>query len=104
MLHLQLATMNDQDKKFKISWENRQQKGKWNYGLVHGSLFGLMVFIIINLLSLKDQKLSDVYLTSAALSQMLTMILAGIVGYSTIKWWMNENNYKKIIEKEKLSL
>ncbi len=93
--------MNNQDKKFKIVWEKRQQKGRWHYGLVNGSIFGFVVFIIINLFSLKDQALTDVYFTSAALSKMLTMVLAGIVGYSTIKWWMNENIYKKIIEKER---
>jgi hypothetical protein len=93
--------LNDQDKKFKETWEKRQIKGRWHYGLVNGSIFGFVVFVVINLFKLQDQSLSEVYFTAVALSQMLTMVLAGIIGYSTIKWWMNENIYKKIIDKER---
>ena len=92
--------MNDQDKKFKEMWEKRQQNGRWHYGLTRGSVFGFVVFVLINLYNLKDQTFAEVYTTPNAISQMLTMVLAGIVGYSTIKWWMNENIYKKIEEKE----
>ena len=79
----------------------RQQKGRWHYGLVNGSVFGLAVFVILNLLNLKDLPFTEVYLTASAISQMLTMVTAGIIGYSTIKWWMNKKIYNKIIEKEK---
>ena len=93
--------MNEQDRKFKELWEKRQLQGRFQYGLVNGSFFGFMVFIIINLFSLKEKSFQDVYLTYDALSQMLTMVLAGIIGYSTLKWWMNQNIYNKIIEREK---
>ncbi|MBK9565330.1 MAG: hypothetical protein WAT22_14745 [Saprospiraceae bacterium] len=93
--------MNDQDKKFKEIWEKRQVQGRLRYGIVNGSLFGFMVFVIINLFSLKEKTFQDVYFTYPALSQLLTMVLAGIIGYSTLKWWMNQNIYKKIIDREK---
>ncbi len=93
--------MNEQDRKFKELWEKRQLQGRFQYGLVNGSFFGFMVFIIINLFSLKEKSFQDVYLTYDALSQMLTMVLAGIIGYVTLKWWMNQKIYNKIIEREK---
>jgi prolipoprotein diacylglyceryltransferase len=92
--------MNDQDRKFKELWEKRKTKGRWKYGLVHGSAFGFLVFVVINLLNLKDQSISEVYFNNVALSQMLTMVLAGILGYSSVKWWMNEKIYKRIADKE----
>ena len=92
--------MHDQDKKFKESWEKVQSKGRIQYGLTHGSVFGFVVFILINLISLKDKSLSEVYFSEKALQQMAIMILAGIIGYATLKWWMNQNIYKKIVYKE----
>jgi hypothetical protein len=93
--------MNEQDRKFKEIWELRQQKGRWHYGLVHGSVFGFAVFVILNLFKLKDQSLTEVYFSLSGLSQMAQMVGAGIVGYSTLKWWMNQSIYKKIIHREK---
>jgi hypothetical protein len=93
--------MHTQDKQFKETWERNLIKGRWHYGLTHGSIFGFVIFVIINLFDLKSQSISETYFTSRALYQMITMVFAGILGYSTIKWWMNQNIYKKIIEKEK---
>lgn len=91
--------MTDQDRKFKEEWEKKRILGRWIYGLKHGSVFGFIVFLLINLYRLKDTSFSDVFFTAKALEQLSTMLLAGIVGYSTVKWWMNENIYKKIIDK-----
>lgn len=89
--------MTDQDRKFKEAWEVRRQMGRWLYGLKHGSLFGLVVFLLINLYKLKDNTFTEVFFSVSALEQLTTMLLAGIVGYSSLKWWMNENIYKKIM-------
>ena len=35
-----------------------------------------------------------------AFEQMATMVLAGIIGYGSVKWWVNQKVYNKIIEKE----
>ncbi|MBK8626232.1 MAG: hypothetical protein IPN86_11900 [Saprospiraceae bacterium] len=93
--------MHDQDKKFKEKWEKIQLKGRWLYGLTHGTIFGFAIFIIINLFRLKNESFFEVYLNQFALNQMFTMILAGIFGYATLKWWMNQNIYKKIVYREK---
>lgn len=93
--------MHDQDQKFKKTWEKTQLKGRWHYGLTHGSIFGAVVFILLNLIKLKEKNFIDVYFTVPALEQLFTMILAGILGYATIKWWMNQNIYRKIIDKER---
>jgi prolipoprotein diacylglyceryltransferase len=93
--------MHDQDKKFKTQWEKTQLKGRWIYGLTHGSTFGFVVFILINLLRLKEESFNDIYLSQYAIKQMMTMIIAGILGYATLKWWMNQNIYKKIAFREK---
>ncbi len=92
--------MPDQDKKFKEFWEKTQNKGRWFYGLTHGTFFGFAVFIVINLFSLKSQSIQETFFTTSALIQMVTMVFAGFLGYSTIKWWMNQNIYKKILSKE----
>jgi hypothetical protein len=93
--------MHEQDQKFKKAWEKTQLKGRWHYGLTHGSIFGAVVFILLNLIKLKENNFIEVYFTVSALEQLLTMILAGILGYATIKWWMNQNIYRKIIDKER---
>jgi hypothetical protein len=92
--------MHDQDKKFKEFWEKTQKKGRWLYGLTHGTFFGFVVFIVINLFSLKSQSIQETFFTTGALIQMITMVFAGFLGYSTLKWWMNQNIYKKILLKE----
>jgi hypothetical protein len=95
-----IENMHEGDKKFKAQWEKTRNDGRIRYALIHGSIFGLIVFVVINLWSLKDQSFQDVFLSRRALDQGMTMVLAGILGYGTIKWWMNENIYKKIISRE----
>lgn len=93
--------MHDQDKKFMQEWEKSREKGRWYYGLTHGTLFGFVIFILVNLFKLKDMSIVDVFFTEKAMIQLLTMVLAGFLGYSTVKWWMNQNIYNKIIYKDK---
>jgi len=92
--------LTESDKKFKQDWENTMKKGRTYYGLVHGGTFGLVIFVLVNLFSLKDQSMMDVFWNFNALRQFLTMVLGGMVGYGTIKWWLNQRIYKKILEKE----
>lgn len=92
--------MNDQDKIFKEQWDKTRLKGRLVYGLTHGSLFGFVIFVLINLFKLKDQNFIDVFFTKSAIEQLITMVIAGIIGYATLKWWMNQNIYNKIIDKE----
>ncbi|MBK9255345.1 MAG: hypothetical protein IPM42_07655 [Saprospiraceae bacterium] len=91
--------MHTSDQKFKDYWEKILLQGRWRYALINGSIFGFGIFIIINLFNLKDSSFSDVYLTRKALDQLATMILAGIIGYGSIKWWLNNNIYKKILKR-----
>lgn len=90
--------MTDQDKKFKEYWDKVRANGRLKYALINGAVFGFGVFVVLNLWYLKDLSVLEVYGTRKALEQMLTMILAGILGYGTLKWWMNERIYKKIMD------
>ncbi len=92
--------MNDQDKKFKDQWDKTRAKGRLMYSLTHGAVFGFAIFILVNLFELKDESIQNVYFTIEAFEQMATMVLAGIIGYGSIKWWVNQKVYNKIIEKE----
>lgn len=92
--------MTESDKKFKIRWERIKNKGRIRYALFHGATFGFFVFLIFNLWYLKDKSFDEVFIQRRALEQMLTMVLAGIVGFGTIKWWLNEKIYKKIVAHE----
>ncbi|MBK6362327.1 MAG: hypothetical protein IPL63_08060 [Saprospiraceae bacterium] len=92
--------MNDSDKRFKERWDSIRNGGRIRYALVHGAGFGFAVFVIINLWYLNDKSFSEVYLNQRAFEQMLTMVFAGILGYGTIKWWMNEKIYRKIENNE----
>jgi hypothetical protein len=93
--------MNEQDKIFKEQWEKTIEKGRIRYSLIHGSTFGFAIFILVNLFYLKEQSLKETYFTSDAFEQMTTMVLAGILGYGTLKWWVNQKVYDKILDKEK---
>lgn len=93
--------MTDADQKFKENWEKIKAKGRWQYAMTHGAMFGFVVFLIINLWYLKDKSFQEVFINQKAMEQMLTMTFAGIVGYGSIKWWMNEKIYKKITALEK---
>jgi hypothetical protein len=100
VFHFTLPIMiTEQDKKFKEDWEKRRQMGRWLYGLKHGSVFGFVVFLLIHAYQLTEHSFSQVFLNLKAAEQLTTMVLAGITGYSTLKWWMNENMYQKIMEK-----
>jgi len=93
--------MSDQDKKFKDQWDKTLAKGRIIYGLTHGSVFGFAIFILVNMFELKDESVQNVFFTRQAFEQIGTMILAGIIGYSTVKWWINQKVYNKILNKEK---
>jgi hypothetical protein len=92
--------MHEGDKKFKEQWEKTLEGGRIRYALIHGSIFGFAVFVIVNLWSLKDQSFAEVFLSRRALDQAVAMVLAGILGYGTLKWWMNQNIYRKILQRE----
>lgn len=92
--------MTDSDRQFKERWEKIKEKGRLQYALIHGATFGFLVFLIINLWYLKDKSFQEVFVNQRAMEQMLTMLFAGIVGYGTIKWWMNERIYHKILALE----
>lgn len=92
--------MTEQDKKFKEYWEKVKAGGRWKYMFIKGGLFGIGVFIFLNLFHLKDMSFAEIYGTRKAFEQMLTMVFAGILGYGTFKWWINERTYKQIIESE----
>ncbi len=92
--------MTDSDRKFKERWEGIKLKGRGFYAFTHGAGFGFLVFLIINLYYLKDKSFQEVFVNQRAMEQMLTMVFAGILGYGTVKWWMNEKIYKKIIDLE----
>lgn len=98
---LNVGMMHEQDRRFVERWERYRTNGKWLYGLKFGSVFGFIVFIIINLWSLKDQSFTNVFFTSIALKQLISMVLGGILGYSLIAWTMNEKTYEKIMNREK---
>ena len=51
--------------------------------------------------SLKEQSFKEIFFTSTAFEQMTFMVLAGILGYGTLKWWVNQKVYNKILDKEK---
>jgi hypothetical protein len=93
--------MTSEDKKFVAYWEKVQFQGRWVYALKHGAIFGFGVFILINVFLLANKSVTEVYFTRQALEQMLTMVLAGIVGYGTFKYWFNQKLYKKILSKDK---
>ncbi|MEZ4909438.1 MAG: hypothetical protein R2774_01120 [Saprospiraceae bacterium] len=91
--------MHANDAKFKENWDKVRAKGRWRYGLENGAIFGFLIFIIVNVLSLSNQSVTEVFLSPRAFTQMITMVIAGIAGYATIKWWLNERIYKRIEEK-----
>ena len=92
--------MNEGDLKFKNYWEKIKLQGRIRYALINGAIFGFGVFIVLNLFYLKDKSIAEVYFQRDSLDQMVTMVLAGILGYGTIKWWLNERIYKKILKRE----
>ncbi|MFZ1704079.1 MAG: hypothetical protein WAT79_07010 [Saprospiraceae bacterium] len=92
--------MTPSDQKFKESWEKTRLKGRIQYALINGATFGFVVFLIFNLWYLKDLSFKEVFINYKAIEQMLTMTFAGILGYGTIKWWLNEKMYQKIIDLE----
>lgn len=91
--------MHENDIKFKQNWDKVRAKGRWRYGLENGAVFGFLIFVIVNVLSLRNQSINDVFFSPRAFGQMATMVFAGITGYATIKWWLNERIYKRIEEK-----
>lgn len=93
--------MHEHDKRFVEKWERQRKDGRWLYGLKYGPLFGSIVFVIINVWQLKDHSFEDVFLSTPALNQYVSMVLGGILGYSLIAWVMNEKTYEKIMDREK---
>ena len=62
------------------------------------------VFIIVNIWKSQLNTVLMKFLSPAAFLNCWTMLIAGIIGYATIKWWLNERIYKKIQDKYKKGL
>jgi|GEM_PF-871849 len=87
--------MKRSDEKFLADWEAVRRRGRLKYGLIHGPIWGVLVFLIHGLFALTDHTFTEAYLSKDAGIYLLLMVAGGILMYTTIMWPINDRFYRK---------
>lgn len=91
--------MNKSDEKFVKNWEQSRRLGRIKYGMIHGSIFAVLVITFVKITTYLIGE-NDTLFSWNALTEYGVGILLGILFFSSFMWWLNERMYKTRIEKK----
>lgn len=86
--------MKKSDEKYLADWEATRKTGRLKYGLLHGTLWGVLVFLLHGLWELADHTFREAYLSQGAGVYLLMLVAGGILMYATVMWGINERFYR----------
>lgn len=84
---------------FLKRWGESRKLGRLKYGITQGIIFGVMVFILSNLIKLRVEDFNTLFLTFAAVKGLFVWLVVGILGHWTVMWSLNEYIYRKKVER-----
>lgn len=88
--------MTDKDAKFIAYWQIVMQRGRWRYALLHGSIFGFLIFLFTFIFSFFDGSLNEIYRIPKVFGTILIFIIGGIIFEGGFTWWMNTKRYRRL--------
>ena len=92
--------MKERDKKFIEKWSKTREKGKFNFMIRIGLLWGLFTVIFIQLLKLDEMSLRELFLSKFFVINLLIYMVIGIFGFGYVMWLFSERKYRKLNSQE----
>ena len=92
--------MKERDKKFIEKWSKTREKGKFNFMIRAGLLFGLLTVILMQLLKLDEMSFRELFLSKFFLVNLLIHMVVGVFGYGYVMWLFSEIKYRKLNSQE----
>jgi hypothetical protein len=87
--------MADRNSKFIQNWEESRKGGLKRFMLLEGSIFGVLLFILLLIYYWFTESLQFQILSIDTFYMFIWYVLGGIFIYSPAMWWYNERLYKK---------
>jgi len=79
---------------FIEKWEKLRTKGIVKFSLLHGGLYGVLLFVVLFVVDLFKKPFADVF-TMQLFIDLGMYVLAGIVLLGPFEWLMGERQYKR---------
>lgn len=92
--------MKERDKKFIENWSKTREKGKFNFMIRAGLLYGLITVILMQLLKLDEMSFRELFLSTLFLVKLLIYVVMGVFGFGYVMWLFSERRYRKLTSQE----
>ena len=92
--------MKERDKKFIEKWSKTREKGKFNFMIRIGLLWGLFTVIFIQLLKLDEMSFRELFLSKFFVVNLLIFMVIGVFGFGYVMWLFSERKYRKLNSQE----
>ena len=92
--------MKERDKKFIEKWSKTREKGKFNFMIRAGLLYGLITVILMQLLKLDEMSFRELFLSKFFVVNLLIHMVVGVFGYGYVMWLFSEIKYRKLNSQE----
>ena len=92
--------MKERDKKFIEKWSKIREKGKFNYMIKSGLLWGFFTVIFIQLLKLDEMSFRELFLSKFFVVSLLIYLVIGVFGFGYVMWLFSERKYRKLNSQE----
>lgn len=88
--------MTDKEAKFVAYWEATMKRGRIRYALLHGSIFGFLIFLFTFIFSFLDDSYDEMFVVPKVFDSILIFIIGGSIFEGGYTWWMNTKKYRKL--------
>ena len=92
--------MKERVKKFIEKWSKTREKGKFNFMIRIGLLWGLFTVIFIQLLKLDEMSFRELFLSKFFIVNLLIFMVIGVFGFGYVMWLFSERKYRKLNSQE----
>lgn len=92
--------MKERDKKFIENWSKTREKGKFNFMIRAGLLYGLITVILMQLLKLDEMSFRELFLSKFFVVNLLIFMVIGVFGFGYVMWLFSERRYRKLTSQE----
>lgn len=88
--------MTEKETKFVAYWEIVMHRGRLRYALLHGSIFGFLIFLFTFIFSLLDDSYDKMFAIPNIFATLLIFIIGGIIFEGGYTWFMNTKKYRRL--------
>ena len=92
--------MKERDKKFIEKWSKTRGKGKFNFMIRVGLLWGLFTVILMQLLKLDEMSFRELFLSKFFVVNLIIYMVIGVFGFGYVMYLFSEKKYRKLNSQE----